>query len=435
MFLRRRESSESNWVGRGTEPCLDFSIGYRKPSPKISKEKRRFLVVVASGGLNQHRNQIVDAVVIARILEAALVVPVLQKLDVKHFKWTLQADVSVVLSLPSTHLMSRQTIENKIPYELAVNLVDERGIADAELNLGETEVREAHLAKATYFIQIGDKHCDLCLLTVEFDIQLPLLTYHEPRRKHWNNSSLFEEGGDWERKNRLKKAASLFLDSISTSTTYELFPYDTFIFYTVLISIITLDRVSLKQKLLTIIEKIPYLSDFLNSLYECQYKSFFEAFGKLRSNVAHNLIHINKMLREISSFGFSAWSDFLQHSVLLGVCLCAGLMEQIKLDRYLHPHFCYYMREVSTVVYSQFLESYKSVTIEAMTKAFGVTVKFIDLELSHFIATGKLHCKIDKVAGVLETNRPDAKNVLYQATIKQGDFPLNRIQKLSRVLD
>ncbi|KAF2541435.1 hypothetical protein F2Q68_00030109 [Brassica cretica] len=37
--------------------------------------------------------------------------------------------------------------------------------------------------------------------------------------------------------------------------------------------------------------------------------------------------------------------------------------------------------------------------------------------------------------GVLETNRPDAKNALYQATIKQGDFLLNRIQKLSRVID
>lgn len=56
-------------------------------------------------------------------------------------------------------------------------------------------------------------------------------------------------------------------------------------------------------------------------------------------------------------------------------------------------------------------------------------------ELSRFIAAGKLHCKIDKVAGVLETNRPDAKNSLYQATIKQGDFLLNRIQKLSRVID
>lgn len=59
--------------------------------------------------------------------------------------------------------------------------------------------------------------------------------------------------------------------------------------------------------------------------------------------------------------------------------ISASLAEQIKLDRYLHPHFRYYMREVRTVVYSQFLESYKSVTIEAMAKAFGVTVEFIDL--------------------------------------------------------
>lgn len=80
------------------------------------------------------------------------------------------------------------------------------------------------------------------------------------------DGSLFEEGGDWERKNRLKvyeglfcmstrnfkRAANLFLDSISTFTTYELFPYDTFIFYTVLTSIITLGRVSLKQKVSTI---------------------------------------------------------------------------------------------------------------------------------------------------------------------------------------
>lgn len=45
-----------------------------------------------------------------------------------------------------------------------------------------------------------------------------------------------------------KKAATLLLESISTFTTYELFSYDTFIFYTVLTSIISLDRVSLKQK-------------------------------------------------------------------------------------------------------------------------------------------------------------------------------------------
>ena len=35
-------------------------------------------MVVVSGGMNQQRNQIVDAVVIARILGASLVVPILQ---------------------------------------------------------------------------------------------------------------------------------------------------------------------------------------------------------------------------------------------------------------------------------------------------------------------------------------------------------------------
>ncbi|KAG6633280.1 O-fucosyltransferase 37-like [Carya illinoinensis] len=110
--------------GEGYRPCLDFSIGYRKASVRITEEKRRFLTVAVSGGLNQQRNGIVDAVVIARILEAALVVPVLvvnqiwrdkgefsEIFDVKHFKRTLQADVRVVSSLPSTHLRSRQTIE------------------------------------------------------------------------------------------------------------------------------------------------------------------------------------------------------------------------------------------------------------------------------------------------------------------------------------
>ncbi|GFP98314.1 uncharacterized protein at1g04910 [Phtheirospermum japonicum] len=118
--------------GEGYRPCLGFSLDYRKASAKISKEKRKFLVVVVSGGLNQQRNQIVDAVVIARILEAALVVPILQVnriwgdesefsdiFDLEHFKRTLHADVRVVLSLPSTHLVSQQSIENQIPFHVS----------------------------------------------------------------------------------------------------------------------------------------------------------------------------------------------------------------------------------------------------------------------------------------------------------------------------
>ncbi|VAI46630.1 unnamed protein product [Triticum turgidum subsp. durum] len=279
--------------------------------------------------------------------------------------------------------------------EMRARIDEEIRKLDEKVTEGKTVAIGQKMDLVFYTLQIGLFYMDFDLISKSID----------------KAKKLFEEGGDWERKNRLKvyeglycmatrnfkKATSLFLDSISTFTTYELFPYDTFIFYTVLTSIISLDRVSLKQKvvdapeILAVISKVPHLSEFLNSLYNCQYKSFFVAFS--------------------------------------------GLTEQIKLDRYLQPHFRYYMREVRTVVYSQFLESYKSVTMEAMASAFGVTVDFIDQELSRFIAAGKLHCKIDKVAGVLETNRPDERNAFYQSTIKQGDFLLNRIQKLSRVID
>lgn len=53
----------------------------------------------------------------------------------------------------------------------------------------------------------------------------------------------------------------------------------------------------------------------------------------------------------------------------------------------------------------QFLESYKSVTLESMANAFGVSSDFMDKELSDFIVAGRLTAKIDKVAGIIETNR------------------------------
>lgn len=64
--------------GLGYKPCLKFTHEYTKASAAIVKNRRKYLMVVVSGGMNQQRNQIVDAVVIARILGASLVVPVLQ---------------------------------------------------------------------------------------------------------------------------------------------------------------------------------------------------------------------------------------------------------------------------------------------------------------------------------------------------------------------
>lgn len=64
--------------GMGYKPCLQFSREYVRTSPAIVKDRTKYLMVVVAGGMNQQRNQIVDAVVIARILGATLVVPILQ---------------------------------------------------------------------------------------------------------------------------------------------------------------------------------------------------------------------------------------------------------------------------------------------------------------------------------------------------------------------
>eukprot|EP00899_Mesostigma_viride_P009301 jgi/Mesvir1/18372/Mv14258-RA.1 len=301
-------------------------------------------------------------------------------------------------------------------------------IKDAEENLGDSELREALLAKAEFFVRIGDKDKALAAFKVTEEKTVALgqrleLMFHILRLGFFfsdyplihasieKTKRLFEEGGDWERKNRLKvyeglylmairrfkEAATLFLDSIATFTSYELFPYTTFVFYTVFTSIALLDRVTLKDKvvnapeILAVIDDIPHLGELLNSLYECNYHRFFESF--------------------------------------------VAVSERAATDRYLAPHARYFMRELRAVAYAQFLASYKSVTLASMAKAFGVSTDFLDSELSRFIAAGRLNCKIDKVSGALETNRPDAKNALYQSLIKQGDLLLNRVQKLSRIID
>lgn len=74
--------------------------------------------------------------------------------------------------------------------------------------------------------------------------------------------SLIEEGGDWDRRNRLKvyqglycvairdfkQAAELFLDTVSTFTSYELMDYKTFVTYTVYVCMIAQKRPDLREK-------------------------------------------------------------------------------------------------------------------------------------------------------------------------------------------
>lgn len=304
----------------------------------------------------------------------------------------------------------------------------DEAIEDAEKNLGETEIRDCMLAKAEYLCRIGDKENALTEFRKTYEKTVALgyrldIVFHLIRMGLFYNDNdlitknlekaqtLIDEGGDWDRRNRLKvyrglycmsirdfKAASqLFLDTVATFTSYELMDYQQFVTYTVLSCMVALPRTKLREKvvkgseILEVLHSLPDIRSFLFSLYECQYGDFFLALAKVE--------------------------------------------ELMKSHRLLTQHYSYYVREMRIMAYAQLLESYRSLTLDYMANAFGVTKDFIDQELSRFIAAGRLHCKIDKVGGIVETNRPDSKNWQYQTCIKQGDILLNRVQKLSRVIN
>ncbi|KAL3318209.1 26S proteasome non-ATPase regulatory subunit 6 [Cichlidogyrus casuarinus] len=104
-------------------------------------------------------------------------------------------------------------------------------------------------------------------------------------------------------------------------------------------------------------------------------------------------------------------------------------------DRYLAPHERFYIREMRVLAYTQHLNSYSSISMQSMATTFGVGLQFLDQELARLIAAGRLLCKIDKVAWIVITSRCDSVNSKYQSLIKHGDVLLNRVQKLSQVIN
>jgi len=222
---------------------------------------------------------------------------------------------------------------------------------------------------------------------------------------------LVDEGGDWDRRNRLKvyeavhfvqirefeKAAKLFLEAVPTFTTYELMAYEDLVSYCVITCMVSVNRKQMRTELIEgsdIQEQLYSLTamkSYLNSFFNCQYAQFFVSLAEME--------------------------------------------DVLKNDRYFADHTQYYIREMRLAGYRQLLASYSSLAIEYMAEAFGVSSDFIDAELSKFIATGRLSAKIDHVAGIVITNRPDLKNQQYRQVIKKGDSLLNRVQKLSRVIN
>jgi len=301
-------------------------------------------------------------------------------------------------------------------------------VKNNEENEGESEVRVSHLTRANFLMRIGEKEKAIAAMeetitkTValgpKLDVMLSQLRiclfFHDiplTKTKLEQAKVMLEGGGDWERRNRLKVyeavylmhvrdftgASKLLLDSIATFTATDLLSYNTFIFYTVVSSLVALPRKELKVKvveapeILQVIHEIPHASSLLEGLYHCRYRELMSALVAIVD-------------------------------VMLG-------------DRVMAEHARYYYREVRVMAYMQFMESYRSVSLTSMAASFGVSPQYIDKELSGFISSGRLSCKINAVEGVVNSTRPDAKSGQYLATLKQGDLLLNRVQKLSRVIN
>ncbi|KAG2092311.1 uncharacterized protein F5147DRAFT_779706 [Suillus discolor] len=113
------------------------------------------------------------------------------------------------------------------------------------------------------------------------------------------------------------------LDALSTFTATELTTYNDFVTLTIIPSP---SNDSLPHQKLSVLPEVPILGDLLDNLYD-----------------------------------FAT----LEQTHLLPL-------------RLLSPHTRYYVREMRILAYSQLLESYRSLTLESLSGAFGVSVEFVD---------------------------------------------------------
>lgn len=295
-----------------------------------------------------------------------------------------------------------------------------------EKDEGELEKAQCWIKLGEYYAKIGDrvnaeetltKALDKAVSTgAKIDIMLTITRlgffYNDQvfvKNKLEQTNNMIEKGGDWERRNRyktykgihclairdFKEAANLLVDSLATFTSVELTSYENIATYASVAGLFSLGRTDLKAKiidspellsLMTTTPALQSISSLTISLYTSEYTSYFPFLLETYDNV-------------------------------LIPC------------KYLNKHADYFIREMRRKVYAQLLESYKTLSLKSMAGAFGVSVEFLDKDLGKFIPNKQLNCVIDRVNGIVETNRPDNKNAQYHLLIKHGDGLLTRLQK------
>lgn len=280
-------------------------------------------------------------------------------------------------------------------------------------------------------------------------------------------STLVESGGDWDRRNRLKAytglhnltvrsyaaAAPLLLDSLSTFTSYELCNYPSLVVYAVLAGSVALKRVDFKSKVVDAPEIKAILGEGEEKMSALTGAvsagpGADEDMGESTSTSATpvpTVVNLTTLGQSHAGQQDEASVDFKPLAVLVNslytgnyrsfFSALASVEEKfLTQDRYLYEHRRWFVKEMRLRGYQQLLQSYRVVGLQSMASDFGVSVDFLDKDLSKFIAADRVPCTIDRVKGVIETNRPDDKNKQYNDVVKQGDALITKLQKYGQAV-
>ncbi|KAF2860520.1 hypothetical protein K470DRAFT_257761 [Piedraia hortae CBS 480.64] len=354
---------------------------------------------------------------------------------------------------------------------------------------GETEIQAARAARAELYARIGDRERALdafekllestSILATKIDIVLAIIRiglFFDDKLLVKANvqraQQLVDSGGDWDRRNRLKAyhglhlltiraysaAAPLLLDSLSTFTSTELCPYSSLVVYAALSGAVSLPRRDFKRQVVDAPEiRAVFGADSTSERLaafggrpSAGESADTEMDGVVTSTTPHpTAINLTTLASGSASaeaqaeaeptIDFSPLASMI-HSLYAGnyskFFTSLATVESVFLatDRCLYEHKPWFVREMRLRAYSQLLQSYKVVGLESMARSFGVSVQWLDRDLAPFIASQRLPCTIDRVKGVIETERSVDKNKQYQDVIRQGDQLITKLQKYGQIV-
>ncbi|KAJ9620134.1 proteasome regulatory particle subunit [Taxawa tesnikishii (nom. ined.)] len=351
---------------------------------------------------------------------------------------------------------------------------------DAVENAGDTEVQAARGKRAEFYARICDKDAALAafealmektgILASKIDIVLAILRiglFFDDKllvKRTLRDAVLW-----WSlvglhlitiRSHNL--AAPLLLDSLSTFTSTELCSYSALVAYAVLAGSVALPRRDFKSRVVDAPEVRAILgsdsdSDRLAALSGAvsshpstgadvsamdvdeknatttpkptavNLTTLGSGSGSGEQEKAEPEIDFSPLASMIQSLYSGQYQQFFK-------ALSTVETNFLATDRYLYEHRRWYIKEMRLRAYAQLLQSYKVVGLDSMARSFGVSVDWLDRDLAPFIASQRLPCTIDRVKGVIETQRAGDKNKQYNDVVKQGDQLITKLQKYGQVV-